>query len=129
MSTYCIAVAGNPNSCSIRVGKYKIRALVDSGAEVSLINRRTFNLFKQKYQLKTNHNVSLQSVGGNALNVDGYVELPFKIGGVLLKHRFYVVSNMNRRAILGRDWLEDNGVRLNFDLRCLRFNNTYVSLE
>ncbi|CAG2230048.1 unnamed protein product [Mytilus edulis] len=34
----------------------------------------------------------------------------------------------NRNAILGRDWLVKFGVRVYFDLGCLRINKTYVPL-
>ena len=37
VSTYKICLAGNPNSCLIKVEKQKFRALVDSGADISLI--------------------------------------------------------------------------------------------
>ncbi|CAC5416202.1 unnamed protein product [Mytilus coruscus] len=42
---------------------------------------------------------------------------------------FYVVKDMNRNVILGKDWLVQNGVRLYFDLGCLRIQKNYVSLE
>ena len=35
---------------------------------------------------------------------------------------------MNRNIILGQDWLIKNGVRMYYDLGCLRVNNTYVPL-
>ena len=43
--------------------------------------------------------------------------------------RFYVVKDLHRNFILGRDWLTENGVRLYFDLGCLRVGKTYVPLE
>ena len=36
---------------------------------------------------------------------------------------------MNRKLILGRDWLQNNGVRLYFDLGCIRVNQTYIPLQ
>ena len=46
-----------------------------------------------------------------------------------MSHKFYVSDGLNRNFILGRDWLQANGVRLYFDLGCMRIGNTYVSLE
>jgi hypothetical protein len=37
-SSYSINLSGNPVSCLIKIGKCKARALVDSGAEVSLLH-------------------------------------------------------------------------------------------
>ena len=36
---------------------------------------------------------------------------------------------MNRNVMLGRDWLIQRGVRLYFDLSCLRVHNTYMPLQ
>lgn len=46
-----------------------------------------------------------------------------------MSHVFYVVADMNRNIILGRDWLVQNGVRLYYDLGCLRVGNIYTNLE
>ena len=71
----------------------------------------------------------LQSVSGQPLKVDGLIRLKFKIGGTFCTHSFYVVPTMNRNVILGRDFLTNNGVRLYYDLGCLRINKHFVSLE
>ena len=72
--------------------------------------------------------VNLQSVNGEQLKVHGQVKLELILNGVKLEHNFYVVSNMNRNLILGQDWLMKNGVRLYYDLGCLRVKDTYVPL-
>ena len=64
--------------------------------------------------------VHLQSVNGNSLNALGGVKIDFSIKSHKMSHVFYVVSDMNRNIILGRDWLVQNGVRLYYDLGCLR---------
>ena len=40
MLTYRIELAGNPNSCIIKINNQKFHALLDSGAEVYLINTK-----------------------------------------------------------------------------------------
>ena len=76
----------------------------------------------------TNHFVNLQSVNGESLEVKGRVNLNFEMNGTKLNHDFYLVKNMNRNLIIGHDFLTKNGVRLYFDLACLRVNNTFVPL-
>lgn len=71
----------------------------------------------------------MQSVNGNNLNVLGAAQINFKIGKVKQRHEFFVVNNMNRMVILGRSWLCENGVRLFFDLGCLKIKDTYIPLE
>ena len=50
------------------------------------------------------------------------------MNGLPLSHNF-CVKGLNRNFILGRDWLKDNGVRLYFDLGCLRLKSKYIELQ
>ena len=72
---------------------------------------------------------NLQAVNGQSLSVIGRVNLTFKMNGLTLTHAFYVTNGLNRNFILGRDWLKANGVRMYFDLGCLRIGKTYVTLR
>ena len=128
VSTYKICLAGNPNSCLIKVEKQKFRALVDSGADISLIRRDVYDSLRRKPKLIRQH-TNVQSVNGDPLKIDGYIYLKFVIGGTTMTQRFYVSRNMNRKVILGNDWLTENGVRTYHDLGCLRVNGTYVPLQ
>ena len=79
--------------------------------------------------LKVKPKLQHKTVNGEPLKVDGCAEIAFEIGGMKTSHLFFIVKNMNRKVILGRDWLQQNGVRLYFDLGCLRFNQTYIPLQ
>ena len=95
---------------------------------MSLIHKRVYQALKNPPKLIKKY-VNLQSVNGNPLDVVGCVNICFQIKNVALSHSFYVVGNMNRNIILGRDWLVQNGVRLYYDLGCLRIGQMYVPLE
>jgi len=117
---FSINLAGSPNSCVIQLGKQRYRALVDTGAEVSLVHRRVFDQLKQGYDLGK-QKVNLQAVNGNKLQVDGCATIKFKLGGRKFQHTFYVVDGLNRNVILGRDWIIDNKVVLYFnELRSMK---------
>ena len=74
--------------------------------------------------------VNLQSANGTRLKVDGCVNFYSRIGGTKVSQDFYVVGDLNRKMILGLDWLKQNNVRTYFDLKSLRINGkTYVNLE
>ena len=103
------------------------RALIDTGAMVSLLSMNVYKALKTRPKL-TNATIHLQSVNGENLEVKGYVNLDFDLNGTKLNHNFYVVTSMNRNLILGHDWMTKYGVCLYFDLACLRVNNTFVSL-
>ena len=105
-----------------------MRALIDTGAEVSLMHRRVYDSLKIKPKLQ-HKKPFLHSVNGDPLRVDGCAEVVFDIGGIKMSHSFFIVRDMNRKLILGGDWLQKNGVRLYYDLGCIRVNQTYVPLQ
>ena len=126
---FSINLAGSPNSCVIQLGKQRYRALVDTGAEVSLVHRRVFDKLKHGYVLGK-QKVNLQAVNGNKLQVDGCATIKFKLGGRKFHHTFYVVDGLNRNVILGKDWIINNKVVLYFNELCsMKIGQVYVPLE
>ncbi|CAC5357899.1 unnamed protein product [Mytilus coruscus] len=102
VETFEINVAGNPNSCLIKIAHMKVRSLIDSGALVSLLSNKIYNSIKGLPKLEK-RKVNLQGVNRASLNVLGSINLDFNMKGNKMNHTFYVVSDMNRNAILGRD--------------------------
>jgi len=119
---------GSPNSITIKLGSTTFRALIDTGAEVSVINSRVYRALKPRPKL-TNKKINLQTANGSSLTMEGMAYLQVKIGKRIIPHEFFVVKNLNRNIILGRDWLKQNRVRIYFDLGALRIDNEYVALE
>ena len=78
---------------------------------MTLASRSVYDSLKVKPKLQ-HKNVLLQTVNGEPLKVDGCAEIAFEIGGMKTSHLFFIAKNMNRKVILGRDWLQQNGVRL-----------------
>ena len=127
--TFKISVSGSPNSCLVKVGKQRIRTLVDTGAECSMMHRRIYDQLKDRPKL-LNKKVCLQSANGTELKCDGCVNVQICIGGTEMSQDFYVIRDLNRNMILGLDWLKTHNVRIYFDLKCLRINGKhYVNLE
>lgn len=73
--------------------------------------------------------VNLQAANGSPLHIDGLARLQIKIGNQVTPHDFFVIKNLNRNFILGRDWLTQNGVRMFFDLGALKVGQEYIALE
>ncbi|VDI05236.1 Hypothetical predicted protein [Mytilus galloprovincialis] len=46
VETFEINLAGNPNSCLIKIAHMKVRSLIDSGASVSLLHNKIYNSIK-----------------------------------------------------------------------------------
>eukprot|EP00745_Piridium_sociabile_P008697 TRINITY_DN158_c0_g1_i1.p1 TRINITY_DN158_c0_g1~~TRINITY_DN158_c0_g1_i1.p1 ORF type:complete len:1374 (-),score=188.80 TRINITY_DN158_c0_g1_i1:1054-5175(-) len=125
---YVINVAGSPKCVTMRVGKEKYRALLDTGAEVTLMSEKAWQTFHPQLRMKKTP-VELSSVSGESLNVKGKVSLEFSIGGKRIMHDFIVVKGMNRNFILGSDFMKENKVRIYFDLRKVRVWDVYVPYE
>ena len=128
LETFKVSVSGSPNSCLAKIGKQRIRTLVDTLAECSLMHRRIYDQLKDRPKLR-NKKVCLQSANGTELKCDGCVNVQICIGGTEMSQDFYVVRDLNRNMILGLDWLKEHNVRI-VDLKCLRINGKhYVTLE
>ena len=92
------------------------------------MNEKVYKALKNPPKLKKTSQC-LTTVNGKNLNVLGCAHICFQIKGLTQNHLFYIVRDMNRNLILGNDWLTQNGVRLYFDLGCLRIGNVYVPIE
>ena len=124
MPTFKIDLAGNPNSYIRKLNQQKFHALLDSGAEVLLIHTRIYNFLNEKPKLKK-QNAFLQSVKGDWIDVDGCASLKYEIGREKKKeHEFFVVPEMNRNIMLGKDWLKQFGVCMYYYLGCIRICNS-----
>ena len=119
---------GKPKSVVINFQKNRVRALVDTGAEVSLINYKVFQNLKQKPKIRPPPS-SLHCANGGPLHIKGVTELNFKLGEEMFTHTFYVVTNLFRNCLLGNDFLEKEGAVINLQIMKLRINKAYVNLE
>ena len=106
----------------------KLRSLIDTGSELTIISKRIYDSLKYKNPLKRS-NVSLHSANGEAMKTLGNVNLGFKMAGLKFQHDFLVVSDLSRNVIIGRDFLVQNEARLYFDLMKMRIKNVYIPLE
>ena len=118
----------SPSSCLVRLEKTYYRALVDTGADLSIIHHRVYQNMKVKSKLIPSK-ITLNSVSGDRLKLKGKTNIEFKIGEEKVGHNFLVVENVSRNIILGRDFCKKYGVRLYYDLERIRIGKTYVPLE
>ena len=67
--------------------KQKWRALVDTGAEVSVMSEKMYSRIRNKSGLKST-SYALQGAGGKPLNVLGVTTLSFKVGSKISAKNF-----------------------------------------
>ena len=102
--------------------------LLDSGSEVSLTHTRVYKALKNKPQLKK-QTALLQSVKGDCIDVDGCALIEYEIGKEKQEYEFFIVPQMNRNIIFGKDWLKQFGLCIYYDIRCIRVCKSYIKLE
>ena len=102
MSTFKIELAGNWNSYIIKLNKQKFHAVLDSGAEESLIHTRVYSSPKEKANVKK-QSAFLWSVRGDSIDVDGCASPRNESSREKQEHKFFLVPEMYRNEILGRN--------------------------
>ena len=116
--------------CKINFGKFSTPALVDSGADISLISSKTLKKVKPEFILQKHAPlVQLKGVTGHWLNVLARVMVKFKIGKKLLTHEFHVVQDLSKSMILGIDFMEKQNATVDFGKKTLAIGDQIVVLR
>ena len=99
---------------SAQLNGQNIKALVDTGAAVSVIDKEVLqDVYKEQLlQLQTDNLGDVKTVSGEALPVLGMSTTPLDIANGL-SCTFLVVQDLPYDAILGRDFLRENGAIIN----------------
>lgn len=71
----------------IKIGKIKLKALVDTGAGVSLIGKKMYDNPFPRPKLFKDDTASLQAANSNSFIAIGNVNISFKISGLTLGHK------------------------------------------
>ena len=115
-------------SVLIEIYGHRYRALVGSGAEISMINRRITEQFPEA-ELFRSTEVTLHTATGTAITVAGEIKLTFRIGKQYIEHTFIFAKNLTQNVILGRDCLRRHGMKIDYGTNELQFRGICVPLE
>ena len=97
--------------CPVPVGKNKTHALLDSGADVSLVSSK----FLQRIRKCISRNsirpskLEVRGVTGQTLGIKGEIELPVRLKCRTLVHTFIIVETLGHPMLLGSDFLATFG--------------------
>lgn len=101
-------------SIPIRIGSAKILALIDTGADCSIIEYNFLQSINLNYTLELNDLPYLIHAGNGTIQVIGRVSVPIYIGDNDQIFTFIVVNHFGRNLILGNDFLSINEAIINF---------------
>ena len=105
-----------------------VTAVVDCGSPICILSDKVFKCIAFNGALGK---VGSKVVGaeGSQLNILGTVELDMAFKGIRAKQLFYICDNLKQSALLGVDFLRDNGCVVDFNKGTLRAGNTEVYLR
>ena len=105
-----------------------VSAVVDCGSPICILSSDVFNHIGFGDTLGR---VGSKVVGaeGSQLNILGTVELDIAVDGIKAKQLFYICDNLKQSALLGMDFLRDNGCVVDFNGGTLHPGDTQVKLK
>ena len=104
------------NTILISIGDKKTQTLVDSGASISCASKSFLSKTNIKIDRFAPSDISaIVGVGNTTHSVLGTLELPFKISGITISHKFYILEQLNHAIILGQEFMEKFKAKLDFD--------------
>lgn len=102
-------------------------SLIDSGSDLSIISFELFEKLGLSSTLKPYSQAT--SVTGQTLDIKGCTYLQFYLGTRKFKHEFVVINHIVQNAIIGSDFLDKYGARLDFASRTLSLGKMVVLLN
>ena len=105
-------------SVSARLNGQSIKARVDTGAAISVIDKKKVlqDVYKDQLpQLQMDNLGDVKTVSGEALPVLGMLTTPLDIAKGSYSCTFLVVQDLPYDALLGRDFLRENGAIINLE--------------
>ena len=106
----------NKNKALIRIGGKCVPALIDTGSGLCAIKKELFNKIKTPQNItKPSYINEIRTAGEIAHPVTAHVDLEICIGGLRIKHTFYIISNLIKNVILGIDMLRKNKAYIDFE--------------
>ena len=111
----------------------KSNALVDTGADKSVISENLFNSLEKKDIVKVEKcNSEVCGVTGHKLMLLGSVLLKFKIGRTDIQHKFFIICNIVKPLILGSDLFmgrKDLKIKIDCSNKTLSVGNSTALLK
>ena len=105
--------------------KTDILFLIDSGANCNVLDKKFAHLCRSHIRPC---NVQVQSATGKTIGILGQADLYFEIGGIKLKERFLISSDV-QESILSINFLQNNGCVWNFATNHLELQGQSIALQ
>ena len=120
--------------CYIQLrGGQRIKTLLDSGADVSVIQERWAKKLQYGSSLvkwdKNRDQRKCHNASGQIMDTRGTIYLNFEVGGKPFTHPFLVIRRLSQPLILGNDFMAHSDMKLDFKHRTADLQGTLIKLE
>lgn len=109
----------NTAKAHVTIDDIPIRAVMDSGADCSLLQAKYVRDPARVTKPKIQHNIT--GATGNDLIIIGTISAEVCVGPIRATHTFFVIGHLPCEAILGVDFMVEHGMVTRFDEWCLEF--------
>eukprot|EP00924_Labyrinthula_sp_SR-Ha-C_P003590 augustus_masked-scaffold_53-processed-gene-1.37-mRNA-1 protein AED:1.00 eAED:1.00 QI:0/-1/0/0/-1/1/1/0/1374 len=92
---------------TVKVGGHVIHAVIDTGAEVSVISRSLYEILPENWKRNKNEGYKLRGVDSNNLQIEGGIPILMEIGNQVFHSRAVIVANSPAPLIVGMDVLKE----------------------
>lgn len=119
----CLVSSLKENKVLINVGNRRIRALLDTGASITIVSQEFLGkaCYKDSPLLSAKH-PKVKGVTENYLKVLGMLELEIFIDGMVFVHSVHVIQDLHYAFILGLDFLRTNHANIDYATNTLNID-------
>lgn len=114
-------------SCKVVVGGSMVKAIIDTGASVSLLREGEYRRLKNQGRMRR-PDIEITQADGGSMRIKGMVNLPLKVGATQSFHRLYITPKLCAGMILGEDWLHGHRAGIEFNPTVLVVNGVKMPL-
>jgi hypothetical protein len=112
---------------SLKINNKGVKALLDSGAEVTLISKKLANSLNLRINT-TENNIKFIAANKQTMTVRGWTIINLKLGQLKQIQRAYVIEDLSTDFHLGLDWIKRNGSKIDFEKKTLKIGNQTFEL-
>ena len=109
------------------MGGKKVRALVDTGASVSLVSSKTYRQLGRKERLRP-VDLHFSQADSSRMRIAGMTWLSFQLAGTRSDIKVYVAPDLCGELILGSHWLRQHKALIRFDPATLTLDGEEILL-
>ena len=117
---------------SFTIGKLTTHAIIDTGADISIIADSFYKCIPNKYivskTLFSENEGNCRSATGHQMKCLCEATISFKLGNLFFTHKFTVIKHFDHKILIGSDFLANNNAKIDYYNRTLFINRKAIKL-